>query len=132
MFPIVVLNGYIKKIDKFDLNSIKWNSIDINCNHNMLSNYWSNIPNNYGIKIGSVNKLVPNLSKKSKYILLHYKNLQLYLLYKVRRIRKFKQLDWLKTYIDFNTELILKQFWLLKRFFVRWWITAFMVKQWKI
>ena len=113
MFPVVVLNGYIKKIDKFDLNSIKWNSIDINCNHNMLSNYWSNIPNNYGIKIGSVNKLVPNLSKKSKYILLHYKNLQLYLLYKVRRIRKFKQLDWLKTYIDFNTELILKQFWLL-------------------
>ena len=65
MFPIVVLNSYIKKIDKFDLNSIKWNSIDINCNHNMLSNYWSNIPNNYGIKIGSVNKLVPNLSKKS-------------------------------------------------------------------
>ena len=113
MFPMVVLKGYIKKIDKFDLNSIKWNSIDINCNHNMLSNYWNSIPNNYGIKIGSVNKLVPNLSKKSKYILLHYKNLQLYLLYKVRRIRKFKQLDWLKTYIDFNTELILKQFWLL-------------------
>ena len=75
MFPMVVLKGYIKKIDKFDLNSIKWNSIDINCNHNMLSNYWNSIPNNYGIKIGSVNKLVPNLSKKSKYILLHYKNL---------------------------------------------------------
>ena len=44
----------------------------------MLSNYCSNIANDYGIKIGIVNKLVPNLRDKSKYVL-RYKNLQLYL-----------------------------------------------------
>ena len=45
---------------------------------NMLSKYCSNIANEFGIKIGSVNKLVPNLCNESKYVL-HYKNLQLYL-----------------------------------------------------
>ena len=46
--------------------------------HDMLSNYCSNIANDYKIKIRNVNKLVPNLGNKSKYFL-HYKNLQLYL-----------------------------------------------------
>ena len=41
---------------------------------NMLSNYCSNIANEYGIKIGGVNKLVPNLGNKSKYVV-HYRNL---------------------------------------------------------
>ena len=49
----------------------------------------------YDIKIGGVNKLVPNLGNKSKYVL-HYKNLYLYLLLrmnlvKVHRILKFNQ-----------------------------------------
>ena len=35
---------------------------------NMLSKYCSNIAKKYGIKIGSVNKLVPNLGNKSKYV----------------------------------------------------------------
>ena len=39
--------------------------------HNMLSNYCCNIANKYDIKIGGVNKLVPNLGNKSKYVL-HY------------------------------------------------------------
>ena len=61
----------------------------------------------YGIKTGGVNRLVPNLGNKSKYIV-HYRNLQLYLsfgmkLTKVHRIVKYKQSDWLKKYIDFNT-----------------------------
>ena len=46
--------------------------------HNILSNYCGNIANKYGIKIRGINKLVPNLGKKSKYVL-HYRNLQLHL-----------------------------------------------------
>ena len=45
---------------------------------NMLSKYCSDIVDEYGIKIGGVNKLVPNLGNKSKYVV-HYRNLQLYL-----------------------------------------------------
>ena len=41
---------------------------------NMLSNYCFNIANEYGIKIGGVNKLVPNLGNKSKYVV-HHRNL---------------------------------------------------------
>ena len=56
----------------------------------------------------AVNKLVPSLRDKIKYVL-HYKNLQYYLslgmkLIKVHRILKFKQSNWLKEYIEFNTE----------------------------
>ena len=45
---------------------------------NILSNYCLSIANKYELKIGGVNKLVPNLGNKSKYIV-HYKNLQLYM-----------------------------------------------------
>ena len=59
---------------------------------NMLPKYCSDIEHKYGIKIGGVNKLVPNLRKKN---ILHYRNLQLYLslgikLSKINRILKFK------------------------------------------
>ena len=75
--------------------------------HNILPNSCSSIANKYDIKIGGVNKLVPNLGSKSKYVI-HYRNLQLHLslgmkLVKVRRILKLKQFDWLKKYINFNT-----------------------------
>ena len=75
---------------------------------NMLSKYCSDIANKYGIKIDRVNKLVPNLRDKIKYVV-HYKSLQYYLslgmkLIKVHRILKLKQFNWLKEYIEFNTE----------------------------
>ena len=62
--------------------------------------------NKYGIQVGGVSKLVPNLGDKIKYVV-HYKNLQDYLslgmkLIKVHRILKFKQSNWLKEYIEFN------------------------------
>ena len=44
----------------------------------MLSNYCSYIASKYGTKVGVVNKLVPNLGNKSKYVV-HYRNLHLYL-----------------------------------------------------
>ena len=74
----------------------------------MLSKYCSNIANKYGIKIGGVNKLVPNLGNKSKYVV-HCRNIQLYLslgmkLTKVHRILKLNQSDCLKKYIEFNTD----------------------------
>ena len=74
----------------------------------MLSKYCGDIANKYGIKIGGVNKLIPNLRDKIKYVV-RYKNLQYYLslgmkLIKVHRILKFKQSNWLKKYIEFNTE----------------------------
>ena len=44
----------------------------------MLSNYCKKIADKYGIKVGDVMKLIPNLGGKTNYVL-HYKNLQLYL-----------------------------------------------------
>ena len=74
----------------------------------MLSKYCSDIVDKYGIKVGGVKKLVPNLRDKEKNIV-HYINLQLYLklgikLTNVHKVLKFKQSNWLKEYIEFNTE----------------------------
>ena len=65
---------------------------------NMLPKYCFNIASKYEVKIDGVNKLVPNLGKKSKYVV-YFRNLQLYLslgmkLTKVHRILGFKQSDW--------------------------------------
>ena len=76
--------------------------------YDMLSDYCKKIAGKCEIKVGDVMKLVPNLGHKTKYVL-RYTNLQLYLslgmeLTKIHRVLKFKQSDWMKKYIDFNTE----------------------------
>ena len=62
----------------------------------------------YEIKVGDVKKSISNLGNKTNYVV-HYKNLQLYLslgmgLIKIHRVLEFKQSDWMKKYINFNTE----------------------------
>ena len=74
----------------------------------MLSGYCRKIADTYGIKVCGVKILVTNSGNKSKYVA-QYGNRQLYLspgmkLTKIPRILKFKQCDWLKKYIDFNTD----------------------------
>ena len=76
--------------------------------NDMLSKYCKKIADKYDIKVGDVKKLIPNLKSKTKYVL-HYRNRQLYLflgmkLIKIHRMLKFKQSNWMKKYIDFNTE----------------------------
>ena len=108
-------NGYILEVDLKYPDELHQLHNDyhlapekLEISHDILSNYCSNIANKYDIQIGGVNKLVPNLGNKSKYVL-HYRNLLLYLslemkLVSVHRILKFTQSDWLKKYIDFNTD----------------------------
>ena len=74
----------------------------------MLSDYCKKITDKYTIKIGDVKKLIPNLGNKTNYEL-HYRDLQLYFsfgmeLTKLHKVLKFKQSDWMKKYIDLNTE----------------------------
>ena len=75
--------------------------------YDMLSDFCKEIADEYGIKVGDVKKLIPNLGNKTNYVL-YYRNLQLHLslgmkLTKIRRVLEFKQSDWMKKCIDFNS-----------------------------
>ena len=80
----------------------------ITVSHDMLSGYCREIADWYGIKVGGVKKLIPNLGDKVRYVV-HYKTLRYYLslgmkLARVHRVLSFKQGNWLKKYVDFSTE----------------------------
>ena len=126
---------WLKNVDNFDVNSVSEKSPigyilevdleypdELHVLHNdyplapeklaipydMLSDYCKKIADEYGIKVGDVMKLIPNLGNKTNYVL-HYRNLQLHLslgmkLTQIHRVLKFKQSDWMKKCIDFNTE----------------------------
>ena len=74
----------------------------------MLSPHCQKIEEQFGITIGQVEKLIPTLSSKKKYVL-HCRNLQLYLrlgmkLKQVYRVLEFDQSPCLEEYISFNTQ----------------------------
>ena len=126
---------WLKNVDNFDVNSVSKKSLieyvfefdleypdKLHVLHNdyplipekfaifydMLSNYCKKIVDEYGIKVGDVKKLIPNLGCKTNYVL-HYRNIRLNLslgmkLTKTHSVLKVKQSDWMKKYIDFNTE----------------------------
>ena len=76
--------------------------------NDMLSAYCKTIADKYDIKVGDVKKLIPDLGNKTKHVV-HYRSLQLYLflgmkLTKIHRVLQFKQSDWMKGHIDFDTE----------------------------
>ena len=61
------------------------------------------------LKIGGVEKLIPNLWDKEKYIV-HHENLKLYLelglkVKKIHRGIKFREEPWMRSYIELNTDL---------------------------
>ena len=61
------------------------------------------------VEVNKVDKLIPNLGDKKKYVI-HYENLKQYLslglkLTKIHRRIKFEESQWLEKYIALNTEL---------------------------
>ena len=73
----------------------------------MLSDYCLSIAEKYDVKVGDIAKLIPNLRDKSCYVL-HYKTLKLYVslgmvVKKIHKVLRFKQSDWLKSFVMFNT-----------------------------
>ena len=112
-------NGRFKKlknVDNFDANSVSektpiWYILNVDLKYSdelhVLHNDYPLAPEKLDeIKVGNVEKLIPNLGNKTNYVV-HYKNIQLFLslgmkLTKIHRVLRFKQSDWMKEYIDFN------------------------------
>ena len=72
------------------------------------SDYCKSVSERHGVPTGLVPKLVTTLHNKTEYVL-HYENLVLYLslglkLKNIHRALSFEQSQWLKPYIDFNTQ----------------------------
>ena len=74
-----------------------------------MSEYQHDLIDGAGVAPTKVEKLVPNLRNKERYVV-HYRNLQPYLslgmhLTKIHHALKFEQSPWMEPYIRMNTEL---------------------------
>ena len=73
----------------------------------MLSKYQLKIADSHNVSFANVKKLAPNFFDKEKYEI-NYENLQLYLTLglelKIHGILEFNQSQWLKQYVEFNTQ----------------------------
>ena len=72
----------------------------------IFSHYYKKIADKYNVKLGDMKNVVPHLVEKTNYTVHH---IQIYLslgtkLIKLHKILKFKLSDWMKKYIDFNTQ----------------------------
>ena len=103
--------GYPKKL--WELHNDYLSVPDkIQIKREMLSDYQLKIADHYNIPTDNVKKLVPNFFDKEKYVI-HYENLQLYLrlgskLKKIHRVLEFNHSQWLKQYVEFNTQKIIE------------------------
>ena len=107
--------GYILEVDLKYLSDLHDLHSDyplapekLKVSNDMLSSYCLSIAKEFGIRVGEVKKLIPNLKSKENYVL-HYRNLQWYTslgmkVVKINKVLKFKQSDWLKKFVMFNTE----------------------------
>ena len=100
-----------------------------------MPDYCKKIADKYGIKVGDVEKLIPNLGNKTSYVI-HHRNLLLYLwlkmkLTKIHRVLKLKQSDWMKISVDFNTKKRKNSANSFEKNFLNWWLIVSMAKQWK-
>ena len=119
MFDVMSINekspiGYFLKVDLKYLDELHELHNDyplapekLAVSSDMLSKYCKKIADEYEIKV-DVKKLIWNLGNKTNYVV-HYRNLQLYLslgmkLTKIHKVLEFRQSDWMKKYIGFNTE----------------------------
>ena len=105
------LDKIIKRLENWKSNSKKGYIIEVDLEYpkelHDLHNSYPLAPEK--IKFDKINKLIPNLYDKKNYIC-HIKNLQLYVdlglkIKKIHRILEFDQKPWMKSYIEFNTEL---------------------------
>ena len=121
--------GYILEVDFDYRKNLQYEHSDyplapekINIQKEWLSDYSLEIANEHNITTGSIKKLVPNVMNKDKYVI-HYRYLQQcihlrMILRKVHRILKVKQKDWIKPYIDCNTQIKMQLMMLIRSIFL--------------
>ena len=103
--------GYVLEADLEHLQELRDINNDyplalekINIPKELLSDYCLKIANIHIVTTGTVKKLVPNLLDKNNYRSLQQCQELGMKLNKIHRILKFKQSDWMKPHIDFNTQ----------------------------